>query len=120
MSQVISPIGDRLLVKLVRLSEKQVGKVTLTLANDVRKRYQAECSKAEIIAGGLDVPPGLGAGSVVLIRSDAGVGLTSDVVANQDARLYRVIEYPEVLAVIKEDCLISDANEVGKQMEVLA
>jgi hypothetical protein len=118
MSVTIKPVGDRLLVKLVRLSEKKVGSTVLTLANDVKKKYQPECSKALVIAGGSDVPAGIGSGALVLIRSDAGIGLTSDIVETGEARLYRVIEYPEVLAILEEAAEISDANQVCNQLEV--
>lgn len=120
MAVRILPVGDRILVKLVRLSEKKIGNTVLTLANDVKKRIQPECSKAVVVAGGQDVPAGLAEGSFVLIRSDAGVGLTVDIVDSDDARLYRVIEYPEVLARIEEDKMISKPEDVLKQMEVIS
>lgn len=120
MGIMIKPAGDRLLVKLCRLDEKKVGNTVITLAHADKKRYQPECSKALVIAGGADVPAGVTEGVLVLIRSDAGVGLTSDVISAGDARLYRVIEYPEILAFLAEDALVSSANEITKGMEVVA
>lgn len=119
MSMMIKPVGDRLLVKLVRLSEKKIGETVITLANTDKKRYQAECSKAVVIAGGTEIPENLAEGNLVLIRSDAGCGLTADILGDTDARLYRIIEYPEVLAVLEEVKDITDANDVCKQMEVV-
>lgn len=119
MSLTINPVGDRLLVKLVKLTEKKVGDTVLTLAQDTRKRYQPECSKAVVIAGGGDVPEGISEGCMVLIRTDAGVGLTQDVIQAGDARLYRVVDYPEVLAILKEDSLIGGVGDLQK-MEVVA
>lgn len=117
---MIHPVGDRLLVKIVKLTEKKIGNTVLTLSTDMKKKYQPECCKALVIAGGSDVPAGFEQGSVILMRSDAGVGLTAEIVTASDARLFRVIEYPEVIASIEENKEISEPNDVCRNMEVIS
>jgi len=100
MTHGIHPIGDRLLVKLIKETEKKVGATVLTLAQDLKKRTQPECGMAMVIATGPDLPVELREGDLVLIRSDAGTGLTAEVIASPEARYYRLIEYPELLAKV--------------------
>lgn len=110
---IIKPLGDRLLVKLRREEEKKIGNTVITLAHSDKKRVQPESAIFVVVAVGSDVPDNVIPFDMIIARTDAGVVVPPDATNGDSHRLYRLLEFPEVMSTF------SVTNEIAAPEQVI-